>query len=82
MSVEDRGCKCDIDVAMWKREGEVVEMVARQRFDFSCIQVSRWKGQNMICFQGPKLWIGLPEVIKYLPSLPSFKRAVKLILLN
>ena len=32
--------------SMWKREGEVVEMVARRRLDFCCIQESRWKGEG------------------------------------
>ena len=32
--------------SMWKREGEMAEMVARRRVDFCCIQESRWKGEG------------------------------------
>ena len=32
--------------SMWKREGEVVEMVARWRLDFCCIQELRLKGEG------------------------------------
>ena len=32
--------------SMWKKEGEMAEMVARRRLDFCCIQESRWKGEG------------------------------------
>ena len=36
-----------VDVtSMWRRKGEVVEMVARWRLDFCCIQESRWKSEG------------------------------------
>ena len=32
--------------SMWKKDGEMAEMVARRRLDFCCIQESRWKGEG------------------------------------
>jgi hypothetical protein len=45
-----RGCRFRIGSlnvgTLRKRSGEVVEMIARRRLDFCCVQESRWKGEG------------------------------------
>jgi hypothetical protein len=69
---------------MTKRSSEVVEMVARRRLDFCCLQETRWKGGSARMLEGGEgrykfFWIGCSEGVSGVGILVAEKWADKVI---
>ena len=66
-----------LDHHLFKRGNSIHSHDTRFKNDLRKMACRTRMRQITICFQGPKLWNSLPNSIKCLPSLSSFKRNMK-----
>ena len=66
-----------LDHHLFKRGNSIHSHDTRFKNDLRKLACRTRMRQITICFQGPKLWNSLPNSIKCLPSLSTFKRNMK-----